>query len=130
MRFLLDECMPRSSGEVLRILKFNFIAVNKAGLSGKHAKNKSGKMLGNCFINKEEEAKFSVSQKIRKLREKLGMTQQALAKKVKTTQSAIARIESTDYEGHSLSKLEEIAKALGAALIIDFIPKEKIKKSA
>ena len=81
-------------------------------------------------LYKEEEAKFSVSQKIKKLREKLGMTQQALAKKVKTTQSAIARIESTDYEGHSLSKLEEIAKALGAALIIDFIPKEKIKKSA
>ena len=81
-------------------------------------------------LYKEEEAKFSVSQKIKKLREKLGMTQQALAKKVKTTQSAIARIESADYEGHSLSKLEEVAKALGAALIIDFIPKEKIKKSA
>lgn len=78
----------------------------------------------------KEEAKFSVSQKIRRLREKLGMTQQTLAKKVKTTQSAIARIESADYEGHSLSKLEEIAKALGAALVIDFIPKEKIKKSA
>jgi ribosome-binding protein aMBF1 (putative translation factor) len=81
-------------------------------------------------LYKEEEAKFSVSQKIKKLREKLGMTQQGLAKKVKTTQSAIARIESADYEGHSLSKLEEIAKALGAALVIDFIPKEKIKKSA
>ena len=81
-------------------------------------------------LYKEEEAKFSVSQKIRRLRKKLGMTQQSLAKKVKTTQSAIARIESADYEGHSLSKLEEIAKALGVALVIDFIPKEKIKKSA
>ncbi len=81
-------------------------------------------------LYKEEEAKFSVSQKIRRLREKLGMTQQSLAKKVKTTQSAIARIESADYEGHSLSKLEEIAKALGAALVIDFIPARKIKKSA
>ena len=81
-------------------------------------------------LYKEEEAKFSVSQKIRRLREKLGMTQQSLAKKVKTTQSAIARIESADYEGHSLSKLEEIAKALGAVLVIDFIPARKIKKSA
>ncbi len=35
MRFLLDECMPRSSGEVLRILKFNFIDAKQAGLSGK-----------------------------------------------------------------------------------------------
>ena len=81
-------------------------------------------------LYKEEEAKFSVSQKIRHLREKLGMTQQSLAKKVKTSQSAIARIESADYEGHSLSKLEEIAKALGASLIIDFIPAKHIKKSA
>ena len=81
-------------------------------------------------LYEEEEAKFSVSQKIKKLREKLGMTQQALAKKVKTSQPAIARIESADYEGHSLSKLEEIAKALGASLIIDFIPAKNIKKSA
>ena len=81
-------------------------------------------------LYKEEEVKFSVSQKIRQLREKLGMTQQSLAKKVKTSQSAIARIESADYEGHSLSKLEEIAKALGASLIIDFIPGKNIKKSA
>jgi len=81
-------------------------------------------------LYREEEAKFSVSQKIRQLRKKLGMTQQSLAKKVKTTQSAIARIESADYEGHSLSKLEEIAKALGAVLVIDFIPARKIKKSA
>ena len=35
MKFLLDECMPRSSGEILRILKFNFIDVQRAGLSGK-----------------------------------------------------------------------------------------------
>ena len=81
-------------------------------------------------LYKEEEAKFSVSQKIRRLREKLGITQQELAKKAKTSQSAIARIESADYEGHSLSNLEEIARALGAALVIDFIPREKIKKSA
>lgn len=35
MRFLPDECMPRSSGEVLRILKFNFINAQQAGLLGK-----------------------------------------------------------------------------------------------
>ena len=78
-------------------------------------------------LYKEEEAKFSVSQKIRKLREKLRITQQQLAKLTKTTQAAIARIESADYEGHSLSKLRELAEALGARLGIDFVPQKKRK---
>lgn len=83
-------------------------------------------------LYEEEEAKFSVSQKIKKLREKLKMTQQQLAKLTKTSQAAIARIECADYEGHSLSKLREIAEALGARLVIDFVPlkKRKHKKSA
>ena len=83
-------------------------------------------------LYEEEEAKFSVSQKIKRLREKLKMTQQHLAKLTKTSQAAIARIECADYEGHSLSKLREIAEALGARLVIDFVPlkKKKHKKSA
>lgn len=83
-------------------------------------------------LYEEEEAKFSVSQKIKRLREKLKMTQQQLAKLTKTSQAAIARIECADYEGHSLSKLREIAEALGVRLVIDFIPlkKRKHKKSA
>lgn len=35
MKFLLDECMPRSSGETLRILKYDFIDARQAGISGK-----------------------------------------------------------------------------------------------
>ena len=83
-------------------------------------------------LYEEEEAKFSVSQKIKRFREKLKMTQQHLAKLTKTSQAAIARIECADYEGHSLSKLREIAEALGARLVIDFVPlkKKKHKKSA
>ena len=81
-------------------------------------------------LYEEEESKFSVSQKIRRLREQLGITQQQLAKLTHTSQAAIARIESADYEGHSLSKLYEISEALGAKLVIDFIQVRKIKKSA
>lgn len=80
-------------------------------------------------LYEEEEAKFSVSQKIRRYREKIGMTQQQLAKLTKTSQAAIARIESADYEGHSLSKLREIAEALGVKLVIDFVSVKK-KKTA
>ena len=35
MRFLLDECMPRSSREVLRILKYNVLDAREADLLGK-----------------------------------------------------------------------------------------------
>jgi transcriptional regulator with XRE-family HTH domain len=39
-----------------------------------------------------------------------------LAKKVRTTQSAIARLEDAEYAGHSLTMLERIATACGVAL--------------
>ena len=35
MKFLLDECMPRSSGEILRILKYDYKDARQAGLLGK-----------------------------------------------------------------------------------------------
>ena len=74
-----------------------------------------------------EAMKFSIAEKIRNRREFLKMTQQELAKRAKTSQSAIARIENTDYDGYSVTKLEEIAEALNASLIIDFIPKKSKK---
>lgn len=50
------------------------------------------------------------------LRETIGMTQTALAKKIKTTQSAIARIES-GKQNVSADMLKRISKALGKNLI-------------
>ena len=35
MKFILDECMPRSSREVVRILRFDCVDAKQAGLSGK-----------------------------------------------------------------------------------------------
>ena len=35
MKFLLDECMPRSSREVFRILRYDCIEARQAGLLGK-----------------------------------------------------------------------------------------------
>ena len=65
MKFLLDECLPRSSGEVLRLLRLNFISAKEAGLLGKEDINyinfarKTGRILitldkgfGNPFIYK------------------------------------------------------------------------------
>ncbi len=54
--------------------------------------------------------------RIADLRETLGMTQEALAKKLKTTQSAIARIES-GKQNVSADMLKRISQALGKNLI-------------
>ncbi len=57
-----------------------------------------------------------IGPRIADVRETLGMTQSALAKKLKTTQSAIARIES-GKQNISADMLRRIGKALGKNLI-------------
>jgi DNA-binding XRE family transcriptional regulator len=58
--------------------------------------------------------------KIHELREKLGLTQAELAKRMGTKQQAIARLERGDYEGFTLKTLEKIAEATKTELVIDF----------
>ncbi len=58
-------------------------------------------------------------------REEAGLSQTQLAKLVGTQQSVISRLEDADYEGHSLSMLQRIAKALGKTLILGFQDKKK-----
>jgi ribosome-binding protein aMBF1 (putative translation factor) len=53
---------------------------------------------------------------VREMRESAGFTQTELAKKARTTQSVIARLEDAEYAGHSLTMLERIAAACGVAL--------------
>ena len=57
-------------------------------------------------------------------RSRAGLTQKELAKLVGTKQSVIARLESADYEGHSLSMLVRIAAALDNRLEINLVPRE------
>ncbi len=63
-------------------------------------------------------------------RERAGLTQRELAELVGTTQSAIARLESADYAGHSLSMLVRIAKALGARVEVKLVPLPKRRRTA
>lgn len=53
---------------------------------------------------------------VREMREGAHLTQAELARKVRTTQSVIARLEDAEYTGHSLTMLERIATACGVAL--------------
>jgi len=50
------------------------------------------------------------------------LTQAELARLMGTSQQAISRIESGEYEGFSLKTLEKIVKATGSRLKIEFVP--------
>jgi ribosome-binding protein aMBF1 (putative translation factor) len=61
-----------------------------------------------------------VAQLIYEARTARGLTQKQLADRVGTKQSAIARLEDADYDGHSLSILQKIAGALNQKVEIKF----------
>lgn len=67
----------------------------------------------------------SVARKLTALRLQAGLTQRQLAKLVGTTASVICRLESADYEGHSLAMLQRIADALNQRVEIRFVPASK-----
>ena len=66
----------------------------------------------------QEHVNAQVAQLIHDLRIEAGLTQAELAELVGTTQSAISRLENSDYEGHSLSMLSRIAKAFKQRLSV------------
>ncbi len=70
----------------------------------------------------EERSHVAVAAKIYQLRTEAGLSQRDLAKLVKTSASAICRLEDADYQGHSLSILRKVAKALNKRVEINFIP--------
>ncbi len=70
----------------------------------------------------EERQALALAMKIARLREKKGLSQKELAKLMGTSQQAISRIESGEYEGFSLKTLGKIAEATGTRLKIEFVP--------
>ena len=63
---------------------------------------------------------WDVALQVAALRRKAGMSQKQLARRLKTTQQQISRLESPAYEGHSLSMLRRVARALDAEVHIAF----------
>jgi len=68
----------------------------------------------------EEKLNFQIACLIRETREKAKLTQSQLAVLIGTKQSVISRLEDADYDGHSLSMLQKIARALNKSLVLDF----------
>jgi len=65
-----------------------------------------------------ERVNAQVAQLIHDLRVDAGLTQAEVAELVGTTQSVISRLEDADYEGHSLSMLNRIARALNQKMTV------------
>jgi transcriptional regulator with XRE-family HTH domain len=68
---------------------------------------------------------WDVALQLSALREQAGLSQTELARKLKTTQQQVSRLESPDYEGHSLSMLRRVARALNASVRVVFESNEK-----
>jgi transcriptional regulator with XRE-family HTH domain len=68
---------------------------------------------------------WDVALQIAALRKQAGLSQKDLAKLLKISQQQISRLESPAYEGHSLSALRRVAKALHARVRVVFEPEKK-----
>ena len=67
---------------------------------------------------------WDVALQIAVLREKAGLSQKDLARKLKTTQQQVSRLESPSYEGHSLSMLRRVAQELHARVRVVLEPED------
>ena len=68
---------------------------------------------------------WDVALQLAALREEAGLSQLELARKLRTTQQQISRLESPSYEGPSLSMLRRVARVLNAHVRVAFEPRKK-----
>ena len=73
---------------------------------------------------------WDVALQLAALREQAGLSQKDLARKLKTSQQQISRLESPGYEGHSLSMLRRVARVLHARVRVVLEADEPAKASA
>ncbi|HEX3556703.1 MAG TPA: helix-turn-helix transcriptional regulator [Thermoanaerobaculia bacterium] len=70
----------------------------------------------------EEAVHAQVARMVYEARTAAGLTQKQLADLLGTQQSAIARLEEADDQGHSLGMLRRIAEVLNQKLEVRFVP--------
>jgi len=96
--------------------------------------DKAGKILHDRYVGNDPKRKVSleeerlsaqVARTIYQMRVESGMTQKQLADLIGTTQSVISRLEDADYEGHSLSMVCRIAKALRRKVTVKLVSRNQ-----
>lgn len=65
----------------------------------------------------DEDPSIHMAHQILQLRKKYHLTQAELAKRLKTSQQDVARIESPDYKGYTFKTAEKIANAFGKKFV-------------
>ena len=65
---------------------------------------------------------WDVALQLATLRQQAGLSQKDLARRLKTSQQHIRRLESPSYEGHSLANLRRVAHVLKARVRVVFEP--------
>lgn len=70
----------------------------------------------------QELVNIEVAQLIHDMRSKAGLSQRELARKIGTSASAINRLESDDYQGHTVAMVRRIATALNRRLELRAVP--------
>ena len=120
----LDKCSARAKTKILRQLKYvEEFGINRSVLNLKKLTSLDtylNKQLKNVAFKKEwktSEAQYQIVRQIIKARKKNNISQRQLAKKAKTTQAVISRIESLNTSP-SLGLLERMAKALNTTIQI------------
>src|SRR5205807_6731475 len=63
---------------------------------------------------------WDVALQLAALRQQAGLSQKELARRLKTSQQHVSRLESPGYEGHSLANLRRVAGALHARVRVTF----------
>lgn len=91
----------------------------------KRSRSRLSERLGSASFLKEwlRQPSFDVAEAVLRLRQRRGLSQEALAEQLGTRQPAIARLESGTANPR-LSTLAELARALDAVVRIDFVPCE------
>lgn len=74
-----------------------------------------------AYEEPDEDPYLEIAFQLLQLRRKLHLTQKQLAKKVGTSQQALARLESTAYKSCTIRTLDKIAKKLHKRLRIQFV---------
>jgi transcriptional regulator with XRE-family HTH domain len=83
---------------------------------------KEDKDLEKDFYKGLEKSRIAIE--ITAFREKQGLTQAELARRVGTSQSAIARMENADYQNYSIRTLRKIAEVLDLELLVSLRDKK------
>lgn len=78
----------------------------------------------------EELQKLAIGEQLTRLRLEAGLTQAQVARRAKTTASAISRYENSDYDRYELRTLQRIARACGGRMVISFASGPRTDRAA